>query len=144
MALKMKPTSLTFLNPVLAPMSNVKITSGTIDSFHLRAIGKEELSFGEMNMYYHNLKIKLVNDGNENNTNFITNAVSWLANTFLIKKNNNGRTGIVYFERLRDHSFWNYILKMTFSGMSTSIGIKKNKKFMKQYKRELKERELPQ
>jgi hypothetical protein len=143
MALKMKPTSLTFLNPVLAPMSNIKITSGTIDSFHLRAIGKEELSLGKMNMYYHNLKIKLVNDGNANNTNFVTNAVSWLANTFLIKKNNNGRTGIVYFERLRDHSFWNYIVKMTFSGMSTSIGVKKNKKLMKRYKRELRERELP-
>ena len=143
MTLRMKPTSLTFLNPVLAPMSNVKITSGVIDSFHLRAIGKEELSFGKMNMYYHNLKIKLVKDGDQNKTTFLTNAVSWLANTFLIKKNNNGRTGLVYFERLRDHSFWNYIVKMTFSGMSTSIGVKKNTKFMKRYKRELKERELP-
>ena len=143
MTLRMKPTSLSFLNPVLAPLSNVIIKSGTIDSFHLRAIGREELSFGEMNMYYRNLRIKLVKDGQEDQSTFLQNAVSFLANTFIIKKNNNGRTGLVYFERLRDRSFFNYIVKMTFSGMATSVGVKKNRKYKKQYERELKERALP-
>ena len=68
---------------------------------------------------------------------------SFLVNTFVIRKNNKGRTGIVYFERIKDRSFFHYIVKMTFSGMITSIGVKKNKKFLRQYKRELKERNLP-
>ncbi|MEJ7914119.1 MAG: hypothetical protein WKF70_13245, partial [Chitinophagaceae bacterium] len=117
MTLRMKPTTLSFLNPVLAPLSNVIIKSGTIDSFQLRAIGREELSFGEMKMYYRNLRIKLIKDGEEDKSSFLGNVVSFLANTFIIKKNNNGRTGLVYFERLRDRSFFNYIVKMTFSGM---------------------------
>jgi len=33
---------------------------------------------------------------------------------------------------------------MTFSGMATSIGIKKNRKYLRQYKKELKERNLPE
>jgi hypothetical protein len=143
MTLRMKPTSLSFLNPVLAPLSNVIITSGTIDSFHLRAIGQDQLSFGEMNMYYRNLRIKLIKDGDEEKTNFTRKAISFLANTFIIKKNNNGRTGLVYFERLRNKSFFNYIIKMTFSGMATSVGVKKNRKVRKAYERALKERSLP-
>ncbi|MBD0332766.1 MAG: hypothetical protein ICV66_08930 [Chitinophagaceae bacterium] len=143
MTLRAKPTSLLFLNPVTAPLTNIMITSGTIDSFHLRAIGREELSLGELNMYYHNLHIKLIKDGDPDKTTFLTRTASFLANTFLIRKNNNGRTGLVYFERLRDRSFFNYIVKMTFSGMATSIGVKKNRKYLKQYKRELKQRNLP-
>ncbi|MGZ8538959.1 MAG: hypothetical protein ACXWV9_11885, partial [Flavisolibacter sp.] len=143
MTLRLTPTTLAFLNPVLVPLSNVKITSGTIDSFNLRAIGRENLAIGEMKMYYHNLKIKLVKDGEENKSSFLTNVASWIANTFVIKKNNNGRTGIVYFERIKDRSFFNYIVKMTFSGMATSIGVKKNRKYLKKYEKELKDRNLP-
>jgi hypothetical protein len=143
MTLRMKPTTLAFLNPVLAPLSNVIITSGKIDSFRLRAIGNENLALGEMNMYYHNLKIKLVPPGEPDKTTFKTRFATFMANTFIIKKNNNGRTGLVYFERLRDRSFFNYLIKMTFRGIATSVGVKKNKKFREQYERELGNRELP-
>jgi hypothetical protein len=143
MTLKMKPTTLSFLNPVLAPLSNVQITSGTIDSFQLRAIANEYISLGEMKMYYHDLKIKLVKGGNQDKTTFFTKFASFIANTFVIKKDNKGRTGIIYFTRLRDRSFFNYIVKMTFSGMATSIGVKKNRKYIKKYKEELRKREMP-
>jgi hypothetical protein len=143
MTLRMRPTSLSFLNPVIAPLSNVIITSGVIDSLHLRAIGHDKLSFGKMNMYYHDLKIKLVKDGEEDKSSFMRDVATFLANTFIIKKNNNGRTGIVYFERLRDKSFFNYIVKMTFSGMATSVGAVKNRKYLKKYKRLLEEKSLP-
>ena len=143
MTLRMRPTNLTFLNPVLAPLSNVIITSGQIDSFQLRAIGQEDLALGEMKMYYRGLKIKLVKDGNPEETSFSRKVASFLANALVIKKNNNGRTGLVYFQRLRDRSFFNYIVKMTFSGMATSIGARSNKKYLKQYKRQLRQRALP-
>ncbi|MFN2456882.1 MAG: hypothetical protein ABR502_01660 [Chitinophagaceae bacterium] len=143
MTLRMKPTSLGFLNPVLAPLSNIKIVSGTIDSLHLRAIGREHIALGEMKMYYHNLRIQLIKDGDPDKTSFLRNVASFLANTLVIKKNNSGRTGLVYFQRLRDRSFFNYIIKMTFSGMATSVGVKKNKKYLKQYRQELKDQKLP-
>jgi hypothetical protein len=143
MTLRMKPTSLSFLNPVLAPLSNIQITSGKIDSFYLRVIGRDDLALGEMKMFYHDLKIKLVKDGDPEKSSLLTRVASFLANALIIKKNNEGRTGIAYFKRLRDRSFFNYIVKTTFSGMATSIGAKKNRKYLKAYRRELKERELP-
>ena len=137
MTLRINPTSLTFLNPMIAPLSNVKIVSGTVDSFFLRAIGRENLALGEINMYYHNLRIKLFKNAELDQSTFLTKAASFIANSFLIRKNNNGKPGIVYFERLEDRSFFNYIVKMTFSGMASSIGIKSNKKYLKKYKREV-------
>ena len=143
MTLRMKPTSLSFINPVLTPLSNVIIKSGSVDSLHLRAIGREYIALGEMNMYYHDLRIQLVKPGAPEKTTFKTRLISTIANTFLIRKNNKGRTGLVYFERLRDRSFFNYIVKMTFSGLATSVGLKKNRKYQKQYEKELQNRNLP-
>ena len=143
MTLRVKPTTLTFLNPVLAPLSNVIFKSGTIDSMQLRAIGQENLSLGEMNMYYRNLRIKLVKDGDPTRSSFTNKVASFLANALVIRTNNNGKPGIVYFERLRDRSFFNYIIKMTFSGMATSIGVRNNKKYIRNYTRALRERALP-
>jgi hypothetical protein len=143
MTLRMNSTSLSFLNPMLAPLANVIIRSGTIDSFQMRAIGRENLALGEMSMYYHNLRIKLVKGGDQNKSGFFRNIASSLANTFVIKRNNNGRTGVVYYERELEGSFWNYIIKMTLSGLATSVGVKKNRKYLKSYERELKKRALP-
>ena len=143
MTLRMKPTSLSFINPVLTPLSNVIITSGSVDSLHLRAIGKEHLALGEMNMYYHDLRIKLVKPGAPEKTTFKTRLITRIANTFVIRKDNKGRAGLVYFERLRDRSFFNYIVKMTFSGLATSVGLKKNRKYQRQYERELQNSNLP-
>jgi hypothetical protein len=142
MTLKMKPTTLSFLNPILVPLSNVRITSGKIDSFEVRAIGKEDLAIGEMRMFYHDLRIRLLKNGEEQKSGLAKSFVTFLAN-LVIKKNNDGRTGIIYFERLKDRSFFNYIVKMTFSGMATSIGVVKNRKYLKKYKKELKARNLP-
>src|SRR5207253_10692574 len=102
-----------------------------------------DVSFGEMKMYYRGLKIKLVKNGDENSSSFAGRFASFIANTFIIRKNNSGRTGLVYFQRMRDRSFFNYIVKMTFSGMATSIGVKSNRKYRKQYQRELKNKNLP-
>jgi hypothetical protein len=144
MTLRMKPaSSLTFLNPVFIPLSNIKITSGIVDSLHLRAIGSEYVSLGEMKMFYRNLKIKLLKGGDETRSSFFRNMLSYMANAFVIKKNNNGQSSIVYFERRRDRSFFNYIVKMTFSGMASSVGVKNNKKYMRQYKKELEKGNLP-
>ena len=143
MTLRMKPTSLTFLNPMIAPLSNVKIISGSVDSFLLRAIGHEELAFGEINMHYHNLRIKLFKNAELDQSTFSTKIASFLANSFLIRKHNNDKPGVVYFERLKDRSFFNYMVKMTFSGMAASIGVKRNKKYINEYNRQLKLKNLP-
>lgn len=143
MTLRMTPTSLNFLNSVMVPLSNVKIVSGKIDSLQLRAIAQDYFAWGEMEMYYHNLKIQLVKDGNPNKTTFLTRTLSFLANALIIHKNNNGRKGLVFFKRLRNRSFFNYITKITFSGMATNIGVKSNKKYIRKYRKSLNKQQLP-
>ena len=89
-------------------------------------------------MNYHDLRIKLISDGIPDKSTFIQSTLSFLANTFLIKNKNTNRTGVIYYERLTTQSFPNYILKMTLSGAASSVGTKKNRKYIKQYEKKLK------
>ena len=141
--LTMKPTELAVFNPVMVPLSNVKFTAGIVDSFQLNAIAKEYFAYGKMNMFYHDFHIKMISDGNPNKSGFKNNVVSFLANTFILKNNNTDREAVIFFKRMRDKSFFNYLLKITFNGMGTSVGAGKNRKNRRHYKNILEERGLP-
>jgi hypothetical protein len=141
--LKIEATPLNILNPVTVPLSNIKLTSGRLDSLTMHAVGRDDLALGEMNMHYKDLRIKLIKNGNPNESTFTQNILSFLANTFIIKNKNTKRTGVVYFNKSSTQSFVNYILKMSLSGMASSVGLKSNRKYMKLYKKELAESKLP-
>jgi hypothetical protein len=143
MTLRLKPGDLTLLNKIFVPMASVKLLSGDLDTLSMRAIGREYLSLGEMNMYYRNLKIQLLKGGIDARPKFFSRVVSFAANAFLIKRNNKSRTGNVFFIRQRDRSAMNYLIKIAMSGIMSSVGIKKNKKMIRQYKHELDKRKLP-
>lgn len=136
-------TDLQFLNEVLVPLSNVKIASGTLDSLSFRAVGRSDVAFGEMKMFYNGLRIKLVKGGDPEVTTFWQHVASVLANTFIIKSRNTERTGLMYFKHLPKQSFVNYIIKTTVSGIATSVGAVRNKKYTKQYNKALKEGNTP-
>jgi hypothetical protein len=140
---KVAGVDLLILNPVLLPLSNLKITSGTLDSMSFTAVGREDVAFGEMDMHYKKIKIKLVKNGDPDQSTFLQNIASFFANTFIIRSNNTGRNGVIFYDHSSHQSFVNYLVKITLSGISTSLGIKKNRKFMKQYKEELKESNHP-
>ena len=144
MQLRIKPTPVSILNPVMVPLSNVKFTTGIIDSFYIDAVGKEHFAYGKINMFYHDLKIKLVKNGNPNQTSFKTSIITFLANTLIIKNKNEQRQESIFLERMRNKSFFNYLLKITFNGMGTSVGTSKSSKNNKGLKNEMKERQLPE
>ena len=123
---------------MLIPLISVKIKSGYADTVSMDASANEYLAFGQMNMRYKNLKIAILNKGNENTKGFKTWLINFAANTLLVKNKNTGRKGIVYFERNRDRSFFNYLVKMFFRGMANSVGLKIDKKKIKKHQRELK------
>jgi hypothetical protein len=144
MVVRVSPANLMVLNKVVGPLASVRIKSGHLDTLTLNAIGREHLSYGEMRMRYRKLYVQLLKAGEEEKRSFITKALSVIANTFVIKAKNEHKTGIVYFERLRDRSVFNYMIKMFLSGAGSSIGAKSNKKYVKHYKRELKRQSLPE
>ncbi len=141
--LRMQPHSMLYLNKILPALSSIKLQSGYLDTLTMRAVGQEYLSLGEMRMYYHDLKVQFLKNGNEEKKRFLQGLMTFIANSFVIKNENKKRVGVVYFPRLRDRSFINYFIKIAMSGVASSVGAKKNKRLMKRYNKQIKVRQLP-
>ena len=133
--LHIEPVSLSILNPLLAPLSNVKFITGYLDNFEMNAIGNENVAWGKMKFYYHDMHIKLLKKGGTEKTKLLKSTESNLVNFFYVRNNNTSRTGLIYFERLKDFSFFNYMTKIIFSGIGTSIGAHKNSKYERLYRK---------
>jgi hypothetical protein len=143
MTVRMKPHDLQVLNAVFMPLSSVKLQSGYLDTITMRAIAKDNFAYGEMKMYYHDLKIKFLNKGSEIKKGFLSGLKTFVANSFIIKNKNSRRTGRVFFLRNRERSVLNYIVKITMSGIASSVGARSNQKILHKYKKELRMRNLP-
>jgi hypothetical protein len=140
---RMRPHSMMYLNQILPALSSIKLQSGYLDTLTMRAIGRDDISLGEMRMYYHDLKVQFLKNGKEDKKKFLQGLITFIANSFIIKNENKKRVGVVYFPRLRDRSFINYYIKIAMSGVASSVGAKKNKRLMKRYNKTLKVRQLP-
>lgn len=143
MTVRMRPADMTILNPVLIPLESVKLESGFLDTVSLRAVGREYLSLGEIQLFYHDLKVRFLKDGNEAKKTFLTGLITFIANSFVIRNKNTSRVGRVFFIRNRERSAINYLIKIAMSGVASSIGAKSNRKMMRRYRRELQQRNLP-
>lgn len=133
---RLQPGDLKVVNPVLIPLASVKLESGFLDSLAVTVYGREAVAMGEIKMFYHDLKIKFLNNGEERKKKFLLGLKTFLANSFVVRKNNKSKTGQVFYLRKRDKSFINYYIKIIGSGVASSIGAKNNKKLIKKYQRE--------
>lgn len=140
---RMKPAALKQLNSILVPLASAKILSGTLDTMSMRAVGREYLAFGEMKMYYHNLRIRILKGGDEKKRSFFNNLLNFLANTFVVKNKNTSHTTAVFFIRDRNRSAINYLIKIAMSGINSSVGVKSSRKFIRKYRREVNMHNLP-
>jgi len=143
MTLRMKPANVEILNPVLIPMTSVKIQSGMLDTISMRAVANEHLAYGDMKMFYHDLKIKFLRNGDETKRSFMTSLITFVANSFVIRNNNRSRTGKVFFLRDRERSAVSYLIKIAMSGIASSVGAKSNRKIIRRYKKFIHLRNLP-
>jgi hypothetical protein len=137
---QMGPADITILNPILASLASAELRSGKLDTMSMRVVGREAMAFGEMKMFYHDLKIRVRKPGNRRT--IMTSLTTFLANT-IIKNENKNRTGMVFFMRWRDRSAINYLVKIALSGMTSSVGVKRNKKLIRKYEKEIRARNLP-
>ncbi|MBC7949486.1 MAG: hypothetical protein H7Y42_16485 [Chitinophagaceae bacterium] len=134
MTVKVPAIDARVLNPILIPLASIEIKSAMIDSLSMYAEGREYAAKGEMTLYYHDLKIKVLNtkSGSPPSTRgFFT----FLANTFFIKNSNTSRKGLVFFKRDREKSAMNYLVKIALSGIGSSIGAKSNKKQLRRFEK---------
>jgi hypothetical protein len=124
-------------------MTSVKIQSGMLDTVSMRAVANEHLAYGDMKMFYHDLKIKFLRNGDETKRTFITSLITFVANSFVIRNNNKSRTGKVFFLRDRERSAVSYLIKIAMSGIASSVGAKSNRKITRRYKKFIHLRNLP-
>lgn len=137
---QMGPSDLRLLNPALASLASAELKSGQLDTMSMRVVGRDYLAFGEMKMFYHDLKVRVTRPGKKRT--IFSGIATFFANT-LIKNENKSRTGTVFFIRWRDRSAINYLVKIALNGMISSVGVKKNKKLIRKYEREIKSKNLP-
>jgi len=132
MFVKMDSSDLRIFNPVLKPLISAELKSGRLDSMQLWVTGRHDFAAGEMLMIYRDLKVKV--SGNEQKKQFFGSRLrSFFANTVVINRNSK-RKGTVFAFRLTDRSAVNYLVRITFSGISSSIGLKKTSKLARKNK----------
>lgn len=124
------------LEPLLFPLFNLRINKGNVDSLNLRVKANDYLAFGKMEMDYSHLKLSLLKEDGKKRK-----FLSWLGNTVL--RNNNSKTGRIFRERIRNKSTFNYWGKIALSGLLTNLGVQRNKKMEKKYKKEMSTLNLP-
>jgi hypothetical protein len=135
--------SLPELNSILEPMASARIRSGRLDTLRLRAIGREYLAWGRMQMYYSDLKLQFLNKEDNEKKTLLTRLSNFMANTVL-RQGNRRKTGTVYAERNRERSIFNYWVRIVLSGALTNAGIRGDDREERRLHREIQKRELPE
>jgi hypothetical protein len=143
LTLRMKPTDMRVLNPALEPLAGLRFRTGFLDTMNMRVHGNDYMAYGDMQMLYHDLRVQIILTEDPKKKRLLTNLLNFLANTFVVKNKNTNRTGKVFFVRDRERSSINYLVKMVLSGVNSNIGVRKTRKLVRQYKKELRQRNLP-
>lgn len=142
MRVRMSHFNLPEMNKLLTPLMGLKIESGTIDSLLLVANGNDYFAYGTMDLRYHNLHAKLLKT-EETKGKFLISVGNFFAG-FLLRKHDNGRTNLLFKERLRKRSIFNFWAKIGLEGLLTNLGVKRDKKERKQFQKTIEKYGLPE
>jgi hypothetical protein len=125
------PMQLSHLTAVTNPLSAIAVTRGQADTLYARVSGNKYAAFGEINFYYNNLRVQLLNKEDTLKKSLLLNLETLLANGLIKSKNHNQDQ--IFFIRDRERFVFNYWVKTLFSGFVTSAGVKSNSKYKKMY-----------
>lgn len=115
------------INQMLEPNANIKIESGKVDLLSFDFNANEQHATGQLIFTYHDLSVKIQNK-TKHGFAFKEDMFSFLANTFVIKKDNPSgkhdvRKGRIVYERNPNRFIFNYTWKALLSGIKPSIGL---------------------
>lgn len=131
--LNASPMKLTHFSDATVPLVSVQVRKGQADTLYAHWIGNKYAAFGVMNFHYNDLAIQILDKKEPKRKKFFLSIENWLAN--LILRDKNKKQSLVYFERDREKFVFNYWVKTSMSGLMTSVGVKRNKKYYKKWKR---------
>ncbi|HSR38261.1 MAG TPA: hypothetical protein VLL95_05055, partial [Phnomibacter sp.] len=136
MRVRMSHFEMPEMNKLLVPLMGLNILSGTVDSLLLVARGNDYFAYGTMDMRYHNLRARLLKTEDTKGKVWVSMA-NFLTGIFL-RKHDNGRTDLLFKERIRKRSIFNFWGKIALEGLLTNLGIKRDKKERKQFEKTVK------
>jgi len=116
------------LNPLSKALGLVEIETGKIQKIDFAFSANAAGSKGTMQLYYNNLKIALLKEGEDGQPVKKKGLMSFLANTLVIKDENPAkgkplRVASVNYERPPGASFFNLLWKSVFIGMRETVGL---------------------
>ena len=119
---------MTKLNPLSKALGLVEIETGKIQKIDFDVKANERGSAGTMHLYYHDLKVSLLKEGEDGKPAKKKGLLSFLANNLIIKDANPSkgqalRTAKIKFERPPGASFFNLLWKSVFVGMRETVGL---------------------
>ena len=133
MTMKMSPMDLTVLNKITYPLAAVSIHKGKSDTLYERIAGNKYAAYGKIKFYYKDLNVQMMNKKDSSHKTFLLSLENFVANKFVVKTKNR-KDAKIFFIRDPEKFVFNYWIKSTFSGVMSSAGIKRSKKYEKKYK----------
>ncbi|MEO8116762.1 MAG: hypothetical protein ABI653_03880 [Bacteroidota bacterium] len=114
------------LDPVTEPLGLFKIDDGKVKSLSFDFNGNDKSCSGQFKFLYDDLHIQILKKGNDNGVQEKKGLLSFIANTFVIKKSNPGNDGdvrTVMASSVRDihKSFFNLIWKTLLDGFKQTV-----------------------
>ncbi len=113
-------------NPLFEKIMFVRITSGQINKLGFLVKATEHVAEGQMQFFYNDLEIKLIDKDNPGNPGFLRRAGTWLINTVVVKSNNptrrgRFREGDIEVDRDYEKSVFNHMSGAMMSGIISSL-----------------------
>jgi hypothetical protein len=125
-------------SPITTPLANIAVAQGNADTLFAEWKGNQYAAYGNMNFHYKKLKVKLLSKEDPEKKSLLLNIENWLANSLVLKKNND-KTALMYSERDKEKFFATYWVKTLLSGVLSTAGLKRDKKYKKAYDRNKKQ-----
>lgn len=135
------PLQLAGLTTAAMPLNAVKVNDGKSDTLFASWVGNKYAAVGDMNFYYDKLKIEML-DAKDFNHHSLKLRIENMLASVLIKKSNS-KNSKTFFVRDREKFVFNYWFKTCLRGLLTSVGMKKNKKYLKEYNSSKEKYSLP-
>jgi len=122
---------------MLTKLFPAEIISGKVEKMVMDSVeADDDKAIGRLDFYYQDLRIKMNPKDNTSWNNIKSKVMNLAANAYVSRQNpQKGKftQGIIYFERDKHKSLFNFLWKSTFSGLKSTMGI--NKKEQKELKK---------
>jgi hypothetical protein len=123
---------MTLVNPMLTKLAPARVTSGTITKLIIPPVKADnDKAIGMVKLYYKNLTIDMESKKKDDWSKVKSGVLGWAANVYVKNSNPmpNGkfRDGVIYFERDKQKSLFNFLWKSAFFGLKSTMGINSEK-----------------